>query len=369
MTKACALLLLCIISVLPLQADGTVTWPSPPLAADANPAAIGRAPFAPWLDHFAKCVQVARALSHLDVVFDGDNFLAVSYWDLKPSLLAGRFPKLTMADFGSMGETTQTALWRLQHGQMDGLHPRLIVLLFGGNNLVTCTPEQTADGVKAVVAEYQKRCPGVPILLCGEPPHGEKPTDPVRAKVKALNDLLAPLGDGQKIIYVDFSDKILQPDGTISRATLGDFAHFVPNGLKIFTDAIQPAVERLCPPQETPSPATAPDATAETPLGGTVEWPGGLLFPLAPTRPSSRQCRWVGSLTSSKTSPTRASNPSTLSSTATRSPTAGRAAAAAAFGIIATPSSTPTISASRATIPPAVCGVCKAGRWRGCIPD
>ena len=274
MTKVRYLIFLCIISGVPLQADGTITWPSTPLPADANPAAVARSPFSSWLDHFAKCVQAARAQSHLDVVFDGDNFLAVTYWDMKPSLLAARFPKLTMADFGSMGETTQSVLWRLQNGQMDGLHPRLIVLLVGGNNLVSCTPEQTAEGVKAVVAEYQKRCPGVPILLAGVPPHGEKSTDPIRAKVKALDDLIAPLGDGQKVIYVDFSDKILQPDGTISRTTLGDFAHFMPNGLKIFTDAIQPTIERLCPPQDTASVATAPNASAEAPLGGTIAWPG-----------------------------------------------------------------------------------------------
>ena len=274
MTKACSLLLLSIISVAPLHADGTVTWPSPPLPDDANPAAVGRAPFLPWLDHFSKCVKAARGQSHLDVVFDGDNFLAVTYWDMKPSMVAGRFPKLTMADFGSMGETTQSSLWRLLNGQMDGLHPRLIVLLFGGNNLVNCTPEQTADGIKAVLAEYQKRCPAVPVLLCGVPPHGEKPTDPMRAKVKALDDLIAPLGDGQKVFYVDFGDKILQPDGTISRTTLGDFAHFAPNGLKIFTDAIQPVVERLCPPQDVSLPTTVSNSSAAVPVGGTVAWPG-----------------------------------------------------------------------------------------------
>jgi lysophospholipase L1-like esterase len=274
MTKACAVLLLCIVSFAPLQADGTVAWPSPPLPDGANPAAVGRAPFLPWLDHFAKCVAAARAMPQLDVVFDGDNFLAVTYWDMKPSLLASRFPKLTMADFGSMGETTQSVLWRLEHGQMDGLHPRLIVLLVGGNNLVACTPEQTAEGVKAVVAEYQKRCPNVPILLCGVPPHGEKPTDPIRAKVKALDDLISPLGDGQKIIYIDFGDKILEPDGTISHSTMGDFAHFMPNGLKIVTDAIQPTINRLCPPLETPAPATTPDSSSTaTALSGTVTWP------------------------------------------------------------------------------------------------
>jgi lysophospholipase L1-like esterase len=268
-------LLLAILSLLyfsPLRGDDTVTWPDPPLPPGANPAALGNAPVTAWLDHFAKCVNAARALPRLDVVCDGDNFTAFTYWDMKPSLLASRFPKLNFMDFGSMGETTQSILWRLQNGQMDGLHPRLILLLVGANNLTACTPEQTADGIKAVVAEYQKRCPNVPIVLGAVCPRGEKPTDPLRAKVKALDALIAPLGDGQKVIYVDISDKIAQPDGTISRAVLGDFVHFAPNGLKIWADAVQPSIEKFCPPPDASTPAVAASTSTLTPIGGTVNW-------------------------------------------------------------------------------------------------
>jgi len=273
MTPALRSLLLLGLLTIIAHAEGTVSWPSAPLPPDANPAALPRAPFLPWLDHFAKAVELARSEPRLDVVCDGDNFTAFTYWDMKPSLLAGKFPKLNMVDFGSAGDTTQSILWRLQNGQMDGLHPRLIVLLVGGNNLVTCTPEQTAEGVKAVVAEYQKRCPGVPIVLGAVLPRGEKPTDPLRAKVQTLDSLIAPLADGQKVTYVDISGKIVQPDGTISRTTLGDFAHFAPNGLAEWATALMPLIEKYCSPQAASENSPASPMATLPPIGGTVTWP------------------------------------------------------------------------------------------------
>src|SRR3954465_4238011 len=39
------------------------------------------------------------------------------------------------ADFGWGGDTTQNILWRIGHGELDGVNPRMIVLLAGTNNL------------------------------------------------------------------------------------------------------------------------------------------------------------------------------------------------------------------------------------------
>ena len=101
--------------------------------------------------------------------------------------------------------------------------------------------------MKAVVADYQKRCPQAVILLQAIFPRAEKPTDPLRAKIKEINTLISQFGDGKKVIYVDFGDKFLAPDGTLSREIMPDFLHPNARGYQIWADAIQPTIDKFFP--------------------------------------------------------------------------------------------------------------------------
>ena len=155
-----------------------------------------------------------------------------------------RYDKLGAFDFAIAGDRTQHLLWRLAQGQVKGIHPKLIAIMIGTNNMWDNSPEEIADGVKAIVADYQKRCPGAAILLQAIFPRGELPTDPVRAKIKATNEIISKLGDGKKVIYVDFGDKFLNADGTISNEIMPDFLHPSPKGYQIWADAIQPIIDQ-----------------------------------------------------------------------------------------------------------------------------
>ena len=182
---------------------GTFTWPTPPLPPDADPVATPVFPLAGWLNYFEQNLQNSRKMGKVDLIFDGDQW-AITAGNYGPTGgMHDRYGKLNAFDFGNRNDTTGALLWRLQNGQVDGLHPRLIVLEVGGGNVAGNTPEQVAEGIKAVVTEYQKRCPDSVILLQSVWPHGEKPTDPSRAKIKAVNQVISTFGDGKKVIYLD----------------------------------------------------------------------------------------------------------------------------------------------------------------------
>jgi lysophospholipase L1-like esterase len=75
-------------------------------------------------------------------------------------------------DLGVNGDETQNVLWRLAQGEVDGLHPRLIVLLIGTNNIGNHqTPMQTEVGVAAVIGDLHARLPDAHLLLLGILPH------------------------------------------------------------------------------------------------------------------------------------------------------------------------------------------------------
>jgi lysophospholipase L1-like esterase len=75
-------------------------------------------------------------------------------------------------NLGYSGDQTQHVLWRLRHGEVDGLTPKDIVVLIGTNNTPDTpggtraqTAEEVAAGVIAVVEELHARLPGAKILV------------------------------------------------------------------------------------------------------------------------------------------------------------------------------------------------------------
>ena len=48
------------------------------------------------------------------------------------------------ADFGWGGDTTRNVLWRLEQGELEGVNPKVVVLMMGTNNL---GPNPPADEV------------------------------------------------------------------------------------------------------------------------------------------------------------------------------------------------------------------------------
>jgi len=189
-----------------------------------------------------KAHQIADSIQ---LVFDGDSITA-QWLTVGKDFWEERYGHLHPFDFGIPGDKTQNLLWRLSQGQMDGIRPKLIVLMIGTNNGGRPI-EEVADGVKAIVAEYQKRCPEAVILIQAIFPCGEQPDNPARLRIKAVNQLLSKLGDDRKVIYLDFGDKFLNPDGTMSKEIMPDFLHPSAKGYQIWADAIQPVIDKYFP--------------------------------------------------------------------------------------------------------------------------
>ena len=156
---------------------------------------------------------------------------------------------LKAANFGIGGDRTEHVLWRLDHGNFDGLKPKLVVLMIGTNNTGHRRAEEPADdtaaGVKAIIERLAAKCPDARVLLLGIFPRGEKPEDKLRVHNAAINERLAKLADGAKVHYLDIGKSFLQPDGTLSREIMPDLLHLSPKGYQIWADAISDKVAAL----------------------------------------------------------------------------------------------------------------------------
>ena len=193
---------------------------------------------------------VARAKQGgVDLLFLGDSITAGWLWDKGGLNVWNKYyaPRRA-AEFGIGYDRIQNVLWRTEHHELDGIKPKVVVLLIGTNNAGNeddgkprnTTPE-IIEGATAIVNELRTRLPESKILLFGIFPRGEK-NDPVRDQVKAVNDQLAKLDDGKTVKFMDIGSKFLEPDGTLSRSIMPDLLHPNEKGYQIWSDAMEGAL-------------------------------------------------------------------------------------------------------------------------------
>ncbi|MDB6137326.1 MAG: lipolytic protein family [Verrucomicrobiaceae bacterium] len=166
---------------------------------------------------------------------------------------------LKAANFGIGGDRTEHVLWRLEHGNFDGLKPKAIVLMIGTNNtghegraqkelngaIYHCTAEQTADGVKAILGTLHQKMPETKILLLGIFPRGADSKDKMRRQNEETNAIIARFADNKTVYYMDIGKTFLEPDGTLSKEIMPDLLHPNAKGYEIWTAAIKDKVAEL----------------------------------------------------------------------------------------------------------------------------
>jgi len=197
---------------------------------------------AAWDKMHAEDALVAQ-YDQVDVLFVGDSITAGWDWPIWEK----NFKPLKAANFGIGGDNTGNVLWRLQHGAIGNIQPKLIVLLIGVNNIggMQESPEQAAAGVTKVVQQLQLAWPNSKILLNAVFPFDQVPSSDNRSKVNKLNKIIASLGDNKTTFFKDYGPLLLQKDGSISPDIMNDFLHPTAKGYQVWADAMTPDIQAL----------------------------------------------------------------------------------------------------------------------------
>lgn len=185
----------------------------------------------------------------------GVDFLAIGDsitdgWNKQPELWNKAFGPLKAANFGIGGDRTENIVWRITNGELNGIHPKVIMMLIGTNNTSKGdSAENIARGVATIVNIMRTRLPEAKILLLGVYPRGEKPADAktaaYRENIKQVNAIISKMDDGKNVRYIYFGDKFLAQDGTIPKALMPDFLHLSKDGYQIWIDSVMPVVQEM----------------------------------------------------------------------------------------------------------------------------
>jgi len=148
---------------------------------------------------------------------------------------------------GFGGDRTENVLWRLQNGEVDGIAPKVAVLMFGTNNtgLRGDFPAITVAGIKRNLAELERRLPRTRILLLGIFPRDATADGGARKTNEQVNALLPALADNRRVFFLNLNSAFLGPDGSLSKAVMPDLLHPNEQGYAIWARAMQPQLEQL----------------------------------------------------------------------------------------------------------------------------
>lgn len=208
----------------------------------------------------------------IDVYFLGDSITrrwgATDY----PDFLANwrkNFFGWNAADFGWGADATQNILWRLENGELDGVNPKVIVILAGTNN-VGKTPGDDAKvmeitrGIKAIVDICREKAPLATIVLTAIFPRNDSVS--VIPTINRINQNIAKFADGRSIRFLDVNDKLAESNGMLFKGMTVDNLHPSLRGYQVWADGLHPILlELLGPPaavDHAPPPTGDPRATA-----------------------------------------------------------------------------------------------------------
>jgi lysophospholipase L1-like esterase len=195
--------------------------------------------------------KVGHEKGDIGVIFIGDS-ITQGWEENGKGVWAASYEKRHAVNFGIGGDRTEHVLWRVEHGNLDGLAkpekgsaPKLVVLMIGTNNTGSDSAEDIAEGIGADVHAIREKLPETPVLLLGVFPRGQKADDPLRAKIAEINRRAEKLADGKRVVFLDFGSKLVEKDGTISAEIMPDFLHLSAKGYQIWADAIEAKVKEM----------------------------------------------------------------------------------------------------------------------------
>jgi lysophospholipase L1-like esterase len=155
---------------------------------------------------------------------------------------------MAVLNLGFGWDRTQNVLWRLSHGEFDGLHPGTVVINIGTNNLTGTsnaranTPVEVVQGILAIHAAVRAQSPSSRIIVMGIFPRGFSPLSPLRAAIGQVNLLLAQaLAAKENTKLLDIGAQFLESDGTLPKTLMNDGTHPTEEGYQIWAKALSDA--------------------------------------------------------------------------------------------------------------------------------
>lgn len=194
-----------------------------------------------WTERHAEKAALAQK-GGIDLVFVGDSITHA--WESEgKAVWEEYYADRNALNLGFSGDQTQQVLWRFANGELDGISPKLAVVMIGTNNLGVNTAEEIAEGVRAVVAALRTELPTTKVLALAIFPRGDAAADV--EKLRQANALIEGSDFDEAVHFFDVGPWLRDADGTVPVSLLPDGVHPNAVGYQLWAEAIEPKVAEL----------------------------------------------------------------------------------------------------------------------------
>jgi lysophospholipase L1-like esterase len=231
----------------PLHSQTTAN-PVPPVIKPTPPLRQPADAVTPTLKDPNRHAEFLRRIKEGDdigLLFMGDSIM--DNWPRHGEYSWLQFAPFHPADFGVSGDRTEHVLWRITNGELEGIHPKVVVLMIGTNNIgqvTTENPEWAAAGVQKIVDTIRERLPQTKVLLLAVFPRSTKDSRQ-RADVAKINAIIRKLDNGSSIRYLDIGHAFLDLNGEIPLDVMPDKLHPTAKGYDLWYNAMEPLLAQM----------------------------------------------------------------------------------------------------------------------------
>ena len=180
---------------------------------------------------------------NVDLVFIGDSIThgwegeGKAVWDTY-------YAHRNAVNLGIGGDRTEHVIWRLENGNIDGIAPKLAVVMIGTNNHKVNSAEEISEGVTGIIRRVRNGLPDTKVLLLAIFPRGDRP-DAITEKLAKANSLIADLAADPMVQFADIGSFFLDKNGKVPQEIMPDLLHPNGKGYQIWAEAIEPWVAEL----------------------------------------------------------------------------------------------------------------------------
>jgi lysophospholipase L1-like esterase len=195
--------------------------------------------------HDADAALAAPAAGEPRVVFFGDSITDI--WKLDDS-----FPGKHYINRGIGGQTTPQMLVRFRQNVID-LHPAVVVILAGTNDIAGNTGDETLEQVEDDYASFAElsRANGIRVIFSSVTPINHDNPTALRfflqrspQKILALNNWLKRYCSGNGIVYLDYFSALADERGLLKTNLSDDGLHPNAAGFAVMAPLAQAAITR-----------------------------------------------------------------------------------------------------------------------------
>ena len=247
MTLCSSLLSFCRKSPVPLAV--ALLLPAP---LKANDAAIGapKAGVEYWETRHEAYSERAQE-GNIGLLFLGDSI--TEGWKGQEQIWREFWGEHDAVNFGISGDLTQHVVWRIEHGELDGANPEVLVLMIGTNNTGVHSAAQIIGANRRIVELIREKLPETRIVLCALLPRGPWVRRGVLDKWEARMEVIAEVNPGlaqiaaedEMITWLDMTPAFSTPEGLANGDLYSDWLHLNSAGYQVWAEQLAPVVASL----------------------------------------------------------------------------------------------------------------------------